>query len=107
LNRSDLIAEVSERTNIAQEDVRVVLYALLGAIADEMQRGGYLLLPNFGSFSVRRYPGKTTPLPDGTWHVRAPLTRVFFKPGTRLKDYVNFKIDEITFDWTGTSKKSD
>ncbi|EGN58112.1 transcriptional regulator [Hallella multisaccharivorax DSM 17128] len=57
MNRTELIAKVSERAEISKNDAAKCLNAVLGAIADNLTKGDKeLALPDFGRFSVKQVP---------------------------------------------------
>lgn len=57
MNRTELIAKVSERAEISKNDATKCLNAVLGAIADNLTKGDKeLALPDFGRFLVKQIP---------------------------------------------------
>jgi DNA-binding protein HU-beta len=90
VNKNELIEAVSERTGLAKSDAARALEAVLGTIADTLQKGDVVNLPGFGSFVVRERAERSGRNPRSGEPITIPASRApAFKAGKALKDAVN------------------
>ncbi len=90
MNKNELIEAVSERTGLAKSDAARALEAVLGTIADTLQKGDVVNLPGFGSFVVRERAERSGRNPRSGEPITIPASRApAFKAGKALKDAVN------------------
>lgn len=58
MNRVELVAKLASRTHLTKTEARLVIDAVFnpkdGLVARELARGGKVVLPGFGGFSVRK-----------------------------------------------------
>lgn len=88
MNKSELIAEVSERTGFSKSDVDLAVSALLDTISDTVADGEKVSLVGFGTFERRDRPARTARNPQTGESVKVAKTKVpAFKAGTTFKKY--------------------
>ena len=90
MNKNELIEAVSERTGLAKSDSARALEAVLGTVAETLQKGDVVNLPGFGSFVVRERAQRSGRNPRTGEAITIPASRApAFKAGKALKDAVN------------------
>ena len=58
MNRRQLIAAAARRSSLTQRQVRRALQAIVDAVAESLAEGEPVVLPNFGRFEAKLYPGR-------------------------------------------------
>lgn len=91
MNKSELIANIAERSNLSKADAGRALDAFVATVRDALVEGEKVQLVGFGTFETRnrkarsgrnpRNPKETIKIPAST----APV----FKAGKNLKEAVN------------------
>lgn len=93
MNKSDLVNEVSKRTDVPVANVTKVVNAFLDVIGDELKEGNKVTLVNFGSFEAKEYAetkGRNPRNPEEEITVPSQ-TRPKFKASKKLKEKINEK----------------
>ena len=54
MNNKDFIAELSRRMGFTQDDTQRVMRTTIDAMSQNLQNGDTVLLPNFGTFEVKK-----------------------------------------------------
>ncbi|MBR2568756.1 MAG: HU family DNA-binding protein [Paenibacillus sp.] len=90
MNKSELITEVSETTELSKKDVTKVVDAVFDAISNALQTGDKVQLVGFGNFEVRERSARKGRNPQTGEEIEIPASKVpAFKPGKALKDGIN------------------
>ncbi|CDN42838.1 DNA-binding protein HU 1 [Paenibacillus sp. P22] len=90
LNKTDLIAKVSELTELSKKDATKAVDAVFDAISDALQAGDKVQLVGFGNFEVRERQARKGRNPQTGEEIEIPASKTpAFKPGKSLKDLVS------------------
>ena len=90
MNKRELVARVSEETELTQAQVADVVAKIFDAIVERLSGDEVIELRNFGVFSVRhRRPRLGRNPSDPTQEISIPARSVVvFKPGKEMKELV-------------------
>ena len=89
MNKSELISDVADRTNLSKIDAAKALGAVLDVVADSLAEGETVSLVGFGNFSVSRRNARTGRNPQTGAEIHIPARNlVKFSAGKALKDAV-------------------
>lgn len=89
MNKTELIAAISNKTNLTKADSEKALAAFLDAVKEELASGGKVQLVGFGSFEVSERAAREGINPQTNEKITIQATRVpKFKAGKELKDAV-------------------
>lgn len=87
MNKSDLIAQVAESTELPKKDVTKAVDAVFEAISEALQKGDKVQLVGFGNFEVRERSARKGRNPQTGEEIEIPASKIpAFKPGKALKD---------------------
>ncbi|ADO57087.2 HU family DNA-binding protein [Paenibacillus polymyxa] len=87
MNKTDLINQVSESTELSKKDVTKAIDAVFEAIAGALQNGDKVQLVGFGNFEVRERSARKGRNPQTGEEIEIPASKIpAFKPGKALKD---------------------
>jgi DNA-binding protein HU-beta len=90
MTKTDLIAQVAEKTSLTKKDSAAAIDAVFDSIAATLTQGDGLSLTGFGSFAVAERATKEGRNPKtGEKMAIAASKAVKFKTGKALKDSVN------------------
>lgn len=90
MKKSELIERMAEKEGMSRKYAETAVDAMLKAIADALRRGETIILPGFGTFSVkeRAEHQARNPLTGETFI--APARRIpTFKPSSTLKNSIS------------------
>ena len=92
MNKSELIAEVAEKTGLTKKDAEAAVKAVTDTITDAMIQGDKVQLVGFGTFEVRERAARfgSDPRTGESMEIAASKAPAF-KAGQGLKDAVNGK----------------
>ena len=92
MNKSELIAEVAEKTGLTKKDAEAAVKAVTDTITDGMIQGDKVQLVGFGTFEVRERAARfgRDPRTGESMEIAASKAPAF-KAGQGLKDAVNGK----------------
>lgn len=92
MNKSELIAEVAEKTGLTKKDAEAAVKAVVDTITDAMIQGDKVQLVGFGTFEVRERAARfgRDPRTGESMEIAASKAPAF-KAGKGLKDAVNGK----------------
>lgn len=77
--------KVAEKLDIYEDEVRLVIDAVLDTIKEELEVGNEVVLRGFGTFYTRRTSPKVSPfIKDGA--KTKPATKIDFRPALSLKE---------------------
>ncbi|NPA34560.1 MAG: HU family DNA-binding protein [Chlorobi bacterium] len=90
MNKTELINEVSKRTDVPKATVKKVIDATLDVVADVLNWGGKVQLVGFGSFYVTTRKARKGRNPRTGEVINIPARKVVrFRAGKQLTDLVN------------------
>lgn len=90
MNKTELIAAVSEKTGLAKKDADAAVRAVIDCITEAMVAGDKVQLVGFGTFEVRERSARYGRDPRTGEQMEIPATKApAFKVGQGLKDAVN------------------
>ena len=89
MNKTELIAQVAEKTGLSKKDSELAVNASLETITETLKKGDKITLTGFGSFEVRTRAAHAgiNPLTKAPITIAASKAPVF-KAGKALKDAV-------------------
>ncbi len=91
MNKSELIAQIAEKSNLTKADAMRALDAFTTTVVDALVNGEKVQLVGFGTFETRQRKarsGRNPRNPEETIDIPASVAPVF-KAGKNLKDSVN------------------
>lgn len=89
MRKSDLVADIAQRSGLSQADSGRALEATLAAIEQSLSEGGEITLTGFGKFKVSHRAARRGVNPASGQPLYIPPTTVpRFVAGTRLKQAV-------------------
>lgn len=92
MNKTELIAQVADRTKMTKKDATQAVDAVFDAIEGALKSGDKVQLIGFGNFEVRERAARKGRNPQTGEEIQIPASKVpAFKPGKALKDLVNSK----------------
>lgn len=87
MNKSDLIARVSEVADLSKKDATKAVEAVFDAITEALQAGDKVQLIGFGNFEVRERAARKGRNPQTGEEIEIAASKVpAFKPGKALKE---------------------
>lgn len=90
MNRSDLVAKISEKSELSKKDSEKALTAFMDSITEALANGDKVQLVGFGTFEVRRREERAGRDPRSGEAITIPASNSpAFKAGKALKDAVN------------------
>lgn len=90
MNKTELVAAISEKTELTKKDSEKALKALIDVVAEELKKGEKVQLVGFGTFEVSERAARTGKNPQTGKAIKIPASKApKFKAGKALKDTVN------------------
>ena len=90
MNKTELIAEVAQKSGLSKKDAEKALNATLDIVADALAKGDKVQLVGFGGFEVRERAARTGRNPQTGAEMKIDAAKVpAFKAGKALKDLIN------------------
>ncbi len=90
MNKGELIAAVSAKTEMTRKESEAALNGILDVIADTMAKGDKVQLIGFGTFEAKERPARVARNPRTGDAVKIAACKApVFKAGKALKDTVN------------------
>ena len=90
MNKTELVAAISEKTELTKKDSEKALKALIDVVAEELKKGEKVQLVGFGTFEVSERAARTGKNPQTGAEIKIAACKVpKFKAGKALKDAVN------------------
>ncbi|MBR6964610.1 MAG: HU family DNA-binding protein [Prevotella sp.] len=87
MNNKDFIAELSRRMGFTQDDTQRVMRTTIDAMSQNLQNGDTVLLPNFGTFEVKKRMERVVVNPSTRKRMLVPPKLVLgFKPVAAVKE---------------------
>ena len=89
MNKSELIEAIAEGSDITKANANRVLDTFIMTITEVLKKGGQVVLPGFGSFSIGNRSARTGRNPQTGQEIQIKASRVAkFKAGKTLKEAV-------------------
>ena len=90
MNKTELVAAISEKTELTKKDSEKALKALIDVVAEELKKGEKVQLVGFGTFEVSERAARTGKNPQTVAEIKIAACKApKFKAGKALKDAVN------------------
>ena len=90
MNKTELVAKISEKTNMTKKDTAIYVEAMLETISNTLAEGDKVQLVGFGTFEVRDRKERQGRNPQtGEVMTISASKAPAFKAGKTLKDAVN------------------
>ena len=90
MNKTELVKAVASGSGLSMSDASKAVGAMIGAIARSMQAGEPVVIPGFGSFTVRERAARSGRNPRTGEKIEIGEAKTpIFKAGKALKDSVN------------------
>ena len=90
MNKTELVAAISEQANISKKDAEAALKAFTDTVAAELKKGEKIQLVGFGTFEVSERAARERRNPQTGATMKIAATKApKFKAGKALKDLVN------------------
>ncbi|OAB32622.1 DNA-binding protein [Paenibacillus macquariensis subsp. defensor] len=87
MNKSELISQVAETSELSKKDATKAVDAVFEAIATALQSGDKVQLVGFGNFEVRERSARKGRNPQTGEEIEIAASKIpAFKPGKALKD---------------------
>ena len=89
MNKSELIAAVSEKSGLSKKDSEAAINATIDSITAGLQNGEKVQLVGFGVFEVKERAARTGRNPKSKEEIQIPASRApVFKAGKAFKDAI-------------------
>ena len=90
MNKSELIAALSDKTAFSKKDAEKVLNAFVESVTESLAKGEKIQLIGFGTFDVKKRPARTARNPRTGAEIKIAASKApAFKAGKALKDKMN------------------
>ncbi len=90
MNKAELIAAMSEKTELSRKDAEKALKAFTDVVAEELKKGEKIQMVGFGTFEVSELAARTGRNPQSGEEMVIPASKApKFKAGKALKDMIN------------------
>jgi DNA-binding protein HU-beta len=90
MTKSEMIAEIAEKTGLSKTDAEKALVATFEIITEKLSKQEKILVPDFGGFSSKVRAERKGRNPATGEEIIIPQTVVAsFKPATQLKETIN------------------
>ena len=90
MKKTELVAAISEKTELTKKDSEKALKALIDVVAEELKKGEKVQLVGFGTFEVSERAARTGKNPQTGAEIKIAACKApKFKAGKALKDAVN------------------
>ena len=90
MNKSELVAAMSERAELSKKDAEKALKAFIDVVTEELVKGEKIQLVGFGTFEVAERAAREGKNPQTGKEIKIAASMApKFKAGKALKDVVN------------------
>ena len=90
MNKSELVAAMSERAELSKKDAEKALKAFIDVVTEELVKGEKIQLVGFGTFEVAERAAREGKNPQTGKKIKIAASKASkFKAGKALKDVVN------------------
>ena len=92
MNNKDFIAELAQRTGYSADEAQNFVNTVVDAMGDCLQDDNSVVIPNFGTFEVKKKLERVVVNPGTKQRMLVPPKLVVnYKPAATLKDKANSK----------------
>ena len=93
MNKTELVAALTEKTGFTKKDAEKALISVVEVITESLVKGDKVQIVGFGSFEVKDRPERVARNPQAPeQEITIPASKApVFKAGKSLKDAVNVK----------------
>ena len=96
MNKSELIAAISEKAEIKKVDAEKFLAAFIDTVSEQLKEGTTIQLVGFGTFETAERAARVGKNPQTGAEIQIPASVApKFKPGKALKDLFNVKEEAV------------
>ncbi|MED1203606.1 HU family DNA-binding protein [Heyndrickxia acidicola] len=89
MNKTDLVNQVAEKSELSKKDAAKAVDALLHTISESLSKGDKIQVLGFGNFEVRERSARKGRNPQTGEEIEIAASKVpAFSPGKALKDLV-------------------
>ena len=89
MNKTELIAALTEKTGFTKKDAEKALNAVVEVITETLSKGDKVQIVGFGSFEVKERAARTGKNPATGEQIEIPASKSpSFKPGKAFKDAI-------------------
>ena len=89
MTNKDFISELAQQTGYSPEDTQKMVNSIVEAMGDHFQEDGSVLVPNFGTFEVKKKLERIMVNPStGQRMLVPPKLVLYFKPNANWKERV-------------------
>lgn len=90
MNKSELIASISEKSSLTKKDAEAALKGFIQSVEETLEQGDKVQLVGFGTFETRKRAARVGRNPRTKEEINIPESTVpVFKAGKEFKDKVN------------------
>lgn len=90
MNRAELVAKITEKSELTKKDAEKALAAFISSVTEALKDGDKVQLVGFGTFETRKREARTGRDPRTGNPIKIPASIApAFKAGKALKDAVN------------------
>ena len=90
MNKSELIAEIAQKSELSKKDSEKALNALICTIEKALKKGEKVSIVGFGAFEAKKRPARTGHNPSTGKEIKIPASVApTFKAGKAFKDSLN------------------
>ena len=90
MNKTDMIAAISDKTGLTKKDAEKALKAFTDTVAEELAKGGKVQIVGFGTFEVSERAAREGRNPHTGEAMQIAASKApKFKAGKALKDAIN------------------
>lgn len=90
MNNKEYIAELAQQSGYTQTDTQKMVAAVIEQMGDSFEEGNSLLIPNFGTFEVKKRLERIIVNPGTQQRMLVPPKLVLnFRPKESVKDKLN------------------
>lgn len=90
MNKVELVAKMSERTDLTKKDAELALNAFVDVVGDALKNGDKVQLIGFGTFEIVEKAARTGRNPQTGAEMQIAASKApKFKAGKALKDMIN------------------
>lgn len=90
MNKTELVAKISEQTELSKKDAEIAINAFIDVVADTLVSGEKITITGFGSFEVVERAARKGRNPRTGKSISIPKSKSpKFKPSKNLKEAIN------------------
>lgn len=95
MNKAELVAALSKKSNLTKKDSEIALNAFMDTIKETLKKGDKISLVGFGSYEAVKRKARKGMNPQTKEEIKIPAKKaIVFKAGKTLKELVNSKSEK-------------